>query len=76
MDWLLSGEGVKYRKDLSTLPADPRTAKTIAMIEQLPEDDQREILSRIEKLHAADQQSKKISELTKLVEELRKERSA
>lgn len=76
IDWLLTGEGVKFKKDFKSEPGDPRITKTLELINQLPEEDQREILSRIEKLHTADQQSKKISELTKLVEELRLSKKA
>lgn len=76
IDWLLTGEGVKFKNDMNENLSDPRTLKTIQMIKQLPEEDQREILSRIEKLHAADLQSKKLSELTKLVEELRQGKTA
>ena len=75
MDWLLTGEGIKQKDHVMTIP-DARTLKTIEMIKKLPDDDQREILSRIEKMHAADQQSKKIDELTELVELLRQEKQA
>lgn len=75
MDWLLTGEGIKRKDHVMSIP-DARTLKTIEMIKQLPEDGQREILSRIEKMYAADLQSKKIDELTELVELLRKERQA
>ena len=61
LEWLSTG------KTSTTLNVTPKSLKTAEMIDSLSEDNQREILRRIEALHKADQRDRELSEIKELL---------
>ncbi|GAA4650806.1 hypothetical protein GCM10023116_30890 [Kistimonas scapharcae] len=71
MDWLLTGKEPKHRGKMTTA-LDQQEMRLLDMIEQLSEENRREILSRIESMYSANQQAKRIEELESRLMELSK----
>ncbi len=69
IEWLSTG------KTSTTLNINPKSLKTVEMIESLSEDGQREILRRIEALHKADQRDRELTEIKELLQTILKNKA-
>ena len=71
IDWLLTGREPKFITQ-AALDIDQKELKLLEMLNGLSDDHRREILSRIESMHSASQQAKRIAELEHQLEKLAK----
>ncbi|WP_299734067.1 helix-turn-helix domain-containing protein [uncultured Endozoicomonas sp.] len=71
IDWLLTGREPRFINQASAV-VDQKERKLLEMLDALSDENRREILSRIEGMYSASQQTQRIAELEKQLADLNK----